>query len=355
MDSNVINKYKDKGLTGLSNLGNTCFINSCLQVLVNTYEFTNFLDNQTYKAKLAGTKEKKFFHESCLLVEYDNLRQMMLKENCCISPGAFIKIIQIVAKEKNQDLFTGYQQNDLQEFLLFLLDCFHIALHRPVNIEIIGNVKSDDDNLAKECYTMIKNMYSKEYSEIIQLFYGIHVSQISNLETKKILKNTPEPFFVLSLPIPEEKKNPTLIECFEEYSKSEELKDENAWYNEKTKQKENIEKKLVFWNLPQVLILHLKRFNYTGRKINKAIDIPLDINLDYLVKNYTKTNNNYELFGICNHMGNTMGGHYTACVKNANSKWYHYNDMQVQEFKIDTPTINNNISYCLFYRKKVMQ
>ena len=96
MDPNVINKYKDKGLTGLSNLGNTCFINSCLQVLVNTYEFTNFLDNQAYKSKLAGSKDKKFFHESCLLVEYDNLRQVMLKENCCISPGAFIKIIQIV-------------------------------------------------------------------------------------------------------------------------------------------------------------------------------------------------------------------------------------------------------------------
>ena len=349
----MIDKYKNKGLTGLSNLGNTCFINSCLQVLVNIYEFNEFLNNEEYIKKLSGNRDKKFTHESCLLIEYDKLRKLMFNENCCISPGAFIGIIQIVAKEKKQDLFAGYEQNDLQEFLLFLLDCFHIALHRPVNIEIKGKIECDEDNLAKECYTMIKNMYSKEYSEIIQLFYGIHVSQIINLESKKVLNNRPEPFFVLSLPIPE-KKNPSLMECFHEYSKSEILKDENAWYNEETKQKENIEKKIIFWNLPHILIIHLKRFTYTGKKINKPIDIPLELDLDNLVKDYNKSINKFDLFGICNHMGGTMGGHYTACVKNANDKWYHYNDMQIQEFKIDTPTINNNISYCLFYRKKVI-
>ena len=51
-------------------------------------------------------------------------------------------------------------------------------------------------------------------------------------------------------------------------------------------------------------------------------------------------------------MGSTLGGHYTAFVKNANRKWYLYNDTDVKEIDIEK-TLNKNYAYCLFYRKKV--
>jgi ubiquitin C-terminal hydrolase len=57
------------------------------------------------------------------------------------------------------------------------------------------------------------------------------------------------------------------------------------------------------------------------------------------------------LYGVCNHSGNTLGGHYTSYVKNANGKWYHYNDTSVVEVSL-LETIISPKAYVLFYRKK---
>lgn len=339
-------KYKDKGLSGLANLGNTCFINSCMQILSHTYELNEFLDIESYKKKLNNK------YESALLLEWDNLRQMLWKENCIISPGKFIKTIQKIAQVKGLELFTGYSQNDLPEFLLFLIDCFHTSLSREIKMTISGSPENKTDKIAIQCYEMIKNMYSKEYSEIWNLFYGVHVSEISSLENDNVLKSIPEPFFMIDLPIPPDNKSPSLIDCFELYVKGEILENENAWYNEETKVKENIKKKILFWSLPNILVIDFKRFNSRNQKNQILITFPLDeLDLSEYVIGYKKNSYKYELYGVCNHGGNVLGGHYTAYIKNSNGRWFHFNDTSVSEVGVIESIISVK-AYCLFYRKK---
>lgn len=344
-----IENYKNKGLSGLANLGNTCFINSCIQVISHTYELNDFLEKDIFKKKLKNKPD------TALILEWDNLRKLMWNTNCVISPGKFIKTIQKVAQIKGMDLFTGYSQNDLPEFLLFIIDCFHSSLSREIKMTISGNPENETDRIAIMCFEMIKNMYCKEYSEIWNIFYAVHVSEISNLETGEKIKNTPEPYFIIDLPIPENNKSPSLIDCFNYYVQGEVLEGENAWYNENTKERINIRKKILFWSFPNILVLDFKRFNNRFQKNQILITFPLDdLDLSNYVIGYKKDIYKYELYGVCNHSGSTMGGHYTAYVKNANGKWYHFNDTSVSEVNIIN-TIISPKAYVLFYRKKLIQ
>lgn len=367
-------KYRDRGLTGLANLGDTCFINALLQIISHTYELDDILDGGGYKTKLNKCIDSE------LLLSWDELRLLMWSENCTISPGGFVHAIRNTSKLKNNSMFATISQNDMPEFLTFLFDIFHNALKRKVSMTIDGRPKNKRDKMAKMCYEMIKKMYTANYSEIFKLFYGIHVSTLSpssplsplsplspssqsQKEKEEYLSIRPEPFMIISLPIPREKSNAnkstvTLMECFDLNCESEYLEGENAWFNETLGKKQNVHKRLVYWSLPEVMILDIKRFEYSPEsdsyvKNQTAIRIPVE-NVDFskYVEGYNKESYVYDLYGICNHHGDENFGHYTSTVRTANSKWYNFNDANVKEVSIGNTEIVGNTPYCLFYRKK---
>lgn len=329
------------GLTGLANLGNTCYINSCMQILSHC----DLLNDLLSKINMNKLKDNN------LIFEWKELNDLMWNKNCVIAPNKFLKNVQITSKRYNMDLFTGFAQNDLHEFLIFLIDCFHNSIKRKVLISIEGNVENDRDKLAKDCYSVMKQMYSESFSEFLSIFYGIHVTLIKSKDNK-LLSHKPEPFSIIDLPIPETNDTSYILDCFDLYLKGEELNGDNAWYDEKNNMKRDVIKSIGFWSLPDILILHLKRFNNMNRKINKTVVAPIKhLDLSKYVIGYNKESYEYEMFGVCNHSGGCLGGHYTANVKNEN-KWYNFNDTSVTE--ISENSVVSAKSYCFFYKRSTM-
>jgi ubiquitin carboxyl-terminal hydrolase 8 len=343
-----LTKYIKKGYTGIDNLGNTCFLNSCLQVLNHTYELNEILDTMSEKNIKSGMLDVNILHE------WNDLRKTMWSGNGVVSPNKFVHNVHEIAKVKGREIFTGWAQNDMPEFLLFMIDCVHNSLSRSINMKINGNTKNNTDSLAVQCYSMLKTVYAKEYSEIMELFFGIYMSVITTKDGKKNISIKSEQYFILDLPIIyESRMASTIYDCFNMFIKEELLEGENGLINEKTKKKEDVKKQMCFWNFPKILTICLKRFTPDGKnKLNTNIQFPIDnLDLSGYVKGYNPSTYKYELFGVCNHMGGVMGGHYTAFVKHADNSWIHFNDSSV-EVVDDPQKIITPLAYCLFYRRK---
>ena len=338
--------------SGLTNLGNTCFLNSCVQLL-NVVDELVEIPLEPSSINLVKKEDRAVF------CEWRELREFMHSarnqtDNPVVTPGKFVKTIHDVARSKGRDLFTGWAQNDLPEFLLLMIECMHNSRRREVAIHIRGSSESDTDDLAFQCYSMLRENYQRgDYSEISDIFYGVYVSRLFTPDGNTRHSNKPESYCLLDLPIPlthGHHTNISLLDCFDEFVADELL---SGWFNEKTGQQEPVRKNITFWSFPKILIIILKRYSPDGRyKNDRPIDFPLDyLDLSKYIVGYRANSYKYELFGVANHIGGVAGGHYTAFVRsNASNKWFCCNDTSVTE--ISPNIVVSPSAYCLFYRKK---
>ncbi len=319
-------------LTTLRNVGNTCYINSIIQVLRHTKNMNEMLDEMSIDLL---NNEK-----AIILREWNSLRQTMWKQRCVVSPYRFLHFVR--EGKKTKELTNNFEQQDVGEFLIILLEEFHNGIKRNVSMNFTGEIKNKKDVLFMEMYKEYKKLYEKSYSEIIDIYYGMQETVISRLDTKQILCRKIEPISILNLAILDDQAK-TIYDCMDEYCKSEVLCGDNKWENEKTGKKEEVSITTKIILAPKVLIISLKK--YANEK--QLITFPLD---DFNLTEYTNTKDDvhYELYGVCNHIGVQSFGHYDSYVR-INDKWYCFNDTQVREIKANNVVTRG--AYCLFYRR----
>jgi ubiquitin C-terminal hydrolase len=342
--------YSNKGLTGLINLGNSCYLNSALQILGNFHELNEYIDE--HLTDITDTKDL----DSHLMKEWNDLRKLMWEKNVVISPNRFKKTIEYVSAKKNWDSFAGFDQNDANEFLFFILNIFHDSLKADkTNKCLLKLLLTNEQIMLRKKYKDFNDFFNiahKQYSCIDYLFTVYFKVQYVDKQTNEIITTRYENCYSIDLPLNELSICDCLKECFE----PEELNKENnnQYYDDKEKIYKDVIKKTYLFQSSKYLIVQLKRWNANLRKNQRIIHCDINEMLSLSDYSYDKhkisLSKKYELFGIINHSGNIYGGHYTCIIKNENGKWYDYNDATIRE--VLSNKVIGNKNYCLIYRLK---
>ncbi|XP_077173773.1 ubiquitin carboxyl-terminal hydrolase 8 isoform X2 [Paroedura picta] len=331
-------------LTGLRNLGNTCYMNSVLQCLCNTPHLADYFNRNFYQDDI--NRSNLLGHKGEVAEEFGIImKALWTGQYRYISPKDFKGTIG-----KINDQFAGYSQQDSQELLLFLMDCLHEDLNKADNRKRYKEENNDhlDDFKAAEL-AWHKHKQLNE-SIIVALFQGQFKSVVQCLTCHK-KSRTFEAFMHLSLPLASTSKC-TLQECLKLFSKEEKLTDNNRFYCSHCKTRRDSLKKIEIWKLPPVLLVHLKRFSYDGRwkqKLQTSVDFPLEsLDLQQYVIGPKSNLRRYNLFAVSNHYGGLDGGHYTAYCKNAaKQRWNKFDDHEVSD--ISSSSVKSSAAYILFY------
>ncbi|KAI7872098.1 hypothetical protein BDF14DRAFT_1756361 [Spinellus fusiger] len=358
--------FTNNGTVGLKNLGNTCFMNSIIQCLMGTPPFVRYFTSGSFKQHI--NKKNKLGTGGVLAESFADLLGVMWNGSyTSVSPAPFRRELIKFAPQ-----FSGTEQHDSQEFLNFLLDGIHedvnmVTERRPATPENAADEEAFEKLKDWEASSIAWNKYlSRNSSVVVSLFQGQMRSRLKCMTCNKT-STTYNSFMSLSLPIPAKRSGPSsvsLLQCLDYFVKEEILEKEDAWFCPRCKALRRATKSLTLSRLPDVLLIHLKRFSFDGPfkdKLETIVKYPikgLDLS-GYIPNSLINPSENrplltYDLYGISNHYGSLTGGHYTACVRDGyRDQWHYFDDTRFSVCGEDK--VNSRAAYNLFYVRSTVQ
>ena len=200
-DLNIFEQGSRKGIIGLMNLGNTCYINSTMQCLSNTLDLTKYFLLEYFRNDI-NTGNKLGSNGNIAVNYYNLVKAMWYGVDIKINPSSFVDSIKKFKKQ-----FAGYKQQDAQEFLSVLLDQLHEDLNRITEkpyIELLEKQNDENDLVASKRWWDLHKQ--REDSIIVDLFNGQFKSEtICQVCNKSSI--TYDPFISLCVPLITPKKH----------------------------------------------------------------------------------------------------------------------------------------------------
>ena len=337
-------------VNGFINIGNTCYLNSTLQLLFNIDELKQYFVSKNFLEELNVNYRQSNFKNNIkhhilfiqnlysLIIDYNN------NHNKTLTPKNLLKSIQHI----NSD-FQGFNQHDSQEILLIIMDIVHEMLKYDADVNYNGEPKNETDLIVIESIKALGDILKSKYSIINELFYGMYYTEYKSIEKNslhKLISKKYEHFNNLTLDF----EGNNLNENLDIFFKKEIL--ETKLNDEKTNKSYSVSKSVRIVNSPKYLYITLKKYNKTNKKNNTNYVFPLH-NLDFskYCIGYDNYQCKYHLIGVICHQGSLNFGHYYSIIKK-NNEWYLLNDDNISIFNMD---INKNImykdAYVLLYKK----
>nr|XP_020768470.1 ubiquitin carboxyl-terminal hydrolase 44 isoform X1 [Odocoileus virginianus texanus]XP_020768471.1 ubiquitin carboxyl-terminal hydrolase 44 isoform X1 [Odocoileus virginianus texanus]XP_020768472.1 ubiquitin carboxyl-terminal hydrolase 44 isoform X1 [Odocoileus virginianus texanus] len=320
------------GVTGLRNLGNTCYMNSVLQVLSHLLVFRQCflkLDLNQWLAVTASDKTRSSYKHPPVTDTVYQMNECQEKEPYSVHfrhPSLSSGLSGVAPKSRKMELiqprepssqyislchelhtlfqvmwsgkwalvspfamlhsvwrlipaFRGYGQQDAQEFLCELLDKIQHELE-TTGTKLPALIPTSQRKLIKQVLNVVNN-----------IFHGQLLSQVTCLACDN-KSNTIEPFWDLSLEFPERYQcsgkdsasQPCLVtEMLAKFTETEALEgkiyvcdqcnSKRRRFSSKPVILTEAQKQLMICHLPQVLRLHLKRFRWSGRNNREKIGV----------------------------------------------------------------------------------
>jgi len=288
-------------VVGLQNIGNTCFMNSALQIILNCNRLNDAILSSSCNAPLIDAYRE-------LVKNYRNCNDSEI-----IVPG---NIKEVMGHKYN--IFHGFRQQDSHEFLSLLL---------------LGM-----ENELKE------NKEQNIISDILDVKVNITVKSKETDKTSSHYENTT----ILPLDLPHNNKDTCLGDCINNYMSEHDIDDPVKFEVKRNGKKKIVEEQAsqewIIEELSEYFMVQFKRFNQVGnmfRKKSNNICVPYELETD---------NSKYILKSFIVQSGTLGGGHYISFIKDG-SEWKFANDSSIIDVPEDKINEIAQTAYLLCYER----
>lgn len=301
------------GYIGLTNLGATCYMASCIQHL--------FMMPQAREAVLKVDQNQAQKHATTLQELQRMFAYLMESERKSYNPRSFCRVYQM----DHQPLNTG-EQKDMAEFFI--------------------DVVSKMEEMTPDLKRLLK-----------RLFCGILGNNVVSLDCGHVSR-TQEDFYTVRCQVAQMRD---LHESLAEVTVKDTLEGDNMYTCDQCGRKVRAEKRACFKKLPEILCFNTMRYTFNmltmqKEKVNTHFSFPMKLDMsgyvektllpqqyqESLAESKTDCNDEvyeYNLIGVTVHTGNADGGHYYSFIKERNGphshaqdRWFLFNDAEVKQF-----------------------